>query len=189
MMQSAHMEFNSSDEFGEWRCVPGLEDSLYVSDKGYVWQKVRHGRWVPPRLCKADIYGYVKFKHSGKHYKVHRLVALAFLGPAPSRSFTVDHINGNKSDNRVQNLRWASKSTQCSNQRAPKRRRDASAIWMWRVADDRSTGRRFESSTEAAAATGVYSSNIGKVLNGTYSHTGGWRAERCSPTDLSLIHI
>ena len=37
---------------------------------------------------------------------VHRLVALAFIGPAPSRIHEINHKNGIKTDNRVDNLEW-----------------------------------------------------------------------------------
>ena len=45
---------------------------------------------------------------------VHHAVALAFL-PNPEGHPTIDHKNRDKTDNRVENLRWASYSLQCSN--------------------------------------------------------------------------
>jgi len=52
---------------------------------------------------------------------LHRLVAFAFLGPPPTVKHTVDHIDGNKSNNVPHNLRWASKSEQCFNRKNPEK--------------------------------------------------------------------
>lgn len=40
--------------------------------------------------------------------------------PCPGEGYTVDHINNNPSDNRISNLKWASKKEQCLNQRTKK---------------------------------------------------------------------
>lgn len=41
--------------------------------------------------------------------RVHRIVATAFYGPAPTKEHVVDHKNTNKQDNRAENLRWITK--------------------------------------------------------------------------------
>lgn len=51
--------------------------------------------------------GYKQVSYQGKNYRVHRLVAEAFI-PNPDNKPTVDHINQRRDDNRVENLRWAS---------------------------------------------------------------------------------
>ena len=55
--------------------------------------------------------------HKKKGQRVHRLVALAFLGSPPSTKHSVDHINRQRDDNRVVNLRWATARQQCHNRR------------------------------------------------------------------------
>lgn len=62
--------------------------------------------------------GYVVLGVDGKHYKAHRLAWLYFHGEMPTAE--LDHINLNKSDNRVENLRLASRSQNRSNTRAYK---------------------------------------------------------------------
>lgn len=49
-------------------------------------------------LCKCGVK---------THYLVHRIVATNFIG-APPEGFVANHINGNKKDNRVENLEWCS---------------------------------------------------------------------------------
>lgn len=48
----------------------------------------------------------------GPRIGVHQLVAYVFLGFPPTMLHTVDHINSEARDNRVDNLRWASLSEQ-----------------------------------------------------------------------------
>ena len=61
---------------------------------------------------KSGRYASVKFH--GKVYHVHRLVAETFI-QNPENKPTVDHINRNRFDNRVENLRWATQKEQIDN--------------------------------------------------------------------------
>lgn len=58
--------------------------------------------------------GYYVYTSNGKQYRVHRLIAEAFI-PNTDNKPTVDHINRIRTDNRVSNLRWASLSEQKNN--------------------------------------------------------------------------
>ena len=49
------------------------------------------------------------FRAFGKRHYLHRLVAEAFISN-PSGKLEVNHINGNKLDNRAENLEWATRS-------------------------------------------------------------------------------
>ncbi|MBN8978142.1 MAG: HNH endonuclease [Rhizobiales bacterium] len=54
--------------------------------------------------------GYVRVhfcrNNVARIYAVHKVVADAFLGPKPAGKPSIDHINGDRADNRVENLRY-----------------------------------------------------------------------------------
>lgn len=50
-------------------------------------------------------YLYTSLGSNGKLF-VHRLVCLAFFGEPPDKDYVVNHKNGNKKDNRIDNLEW-----------------------------------------------------------------------------------
>lgn len=95
----------------EWRPVVGWEDRYAVSDWGRVkrvagGQGARKGHIRKLSICKQG-YKYVGLQHNKyrKTYKVHRLVAAAFIGPCPD-GHEVNHKNGVKDDNRPANLEY-----------------------------------------------------------------------------------
>lgn len=61
--------------------------------------------------CDKDKYLIVCLSNNGKHknYKVHRLVAEAFI-LNPNNKLEINHINGDKSNNIVTNLEWCTSS-------------------------------------------------------------------------------
>ena len=81
-----------------------VNDNYLVSNLGRVIGK--NGKVLKPYLSST---GYLKVcleKH--KQVYVHRLVAMAFCENQSETNCVVDHINGNKTDNRAENLEWVS---------------------------------------------------------------------------------
>jgi hypothetical protein len=76
-------------------------------------------------------HGYRSIGVLGREYLAHRLAWLYVYGDWPSK-FT-DHINLNKLDNRITNLRAASKSQNSANRRAPKSNTSGfkGVCWSW----------------------------------------------------------
>ena len=85
--------------------VKGYEGLYEVDESGVVYS-VRRNRSLNPIKMKSG-YSYVHLCN-GKNTKlarIHRIVASAFI-PNTENKPQVNHINGDKSDNRVNNLEW-----------------------------------------------------------------------------------
>lgn len=84
-----------------------LSPNYEVSDTGEVRRLTARTSTKAGRLLRPWLRcGYPCVEINGKFVSVHRLVATVFLPPDPLRS-EVNHKNGVRTDNRVENLEWA----------------------------------------------------------------------------------
>lgn len=95
----------------EWRDIPGYEGLYEISEYGDVRRMVNRHQYKAGELLSHKIsrYGYhrvsIQVQHAIGQYMIHRLVALAFIGPCPE-GCEVNHKDLDKSNNHYSNLEY-----------------------------------------------------------------------------------
>ena len=143
----------------EWKTVEidnVIYDDYEVSTKGRVrninYRNTGTVRVLKPQLDMKDYYFISIWKDEEKRtFRVHRLVATMFI-PNPYNLPQVDHINRNRHDNSVENLRWVSRQQNMNN--AGKRIRCVE------------TGEIFDTMAQASRKMNIDLSNLSKHLRG-----------------------
>ena len=149
-----------------------------IDETGHIWSHLR-GRWLK---C-TDQRGYVSalLRKNGKaHFvKVHRLVAEAFI-PCVEGKTQINHLNGNKKDNRIENLEWVDAGENIRHvwrtglSTFSEENRKAVSIRSSKPVRNLSSGEVFSSAREASLSLGFYRTTIslaiklGTRAGGTY---------------------
>ena len=179
-----------------WKPIAGTKGFIEVSNQGRVRSLLRG----EPRVLKtqADNKGYhrirVTIEREKMSYKVHREVAKAFI-PNPDNLPQVNHKDGNKSNNAVDNLEWISNRDNAHHaienglwknvlegSRKENESRKRPVIGYY-TTENSCGSRYFESISEAERIIG--SRHIVDVLKGRRSHVKGWtfRYEEVMPNE------
>lgn len=168
--------FDRLNEF--WLPIPGFERYL-ISNLGRVFSKITNRVMKPSK----DGGGYLQvklWKNGGVYPKrVNRLVLEAFC-PTADSTLQANHINGIKTDNRLENLAWVTASDNIRHSvyqlgnthgRKPKT--------IGKFDKDGKLLAIYRSTYEASRETGVQQGNIWRCARNLprYSHAGGyvWR--------------
>lgn len=143
--------------------IEGYPD-YFITSCGRVWSfksnKFLKLKKQKTGYCYVDLYN----ENGQTRFYIHRLVAEAYISN-PSNFDTVDHIDFNKENNNVNNLRWMSRSENTRRKKNPKRVRCIE------------TGEIFDSLAEAARAVGRDRTNICSCLKGRQKTCGGFHWE------------
>ena len=157
-----------------WRSIAGFEGLYEVSDRGRV-KSLCDKRGIRIRKLVPDKYGYltVSLKKNGKYYcfKVHRLVAMAFI-PNPLNHPQVNHMDENKKNNDASNLEWC--TARYNNLYMDKYKCSNIPV---RSLDESGAAHTYESIRMAAKETGTNETCISMVLHGRRKKAGGYKWE------------
>lgn len=152
--------------------MPGYGGQVQASNLGRLRVVRCYTRILKPFKNRNDyLIGTVSIDGKRIRHGVHRFVAEAFL-PNPEGKEQVNHINGNKSDNRPENLEW---STVQENNLHRCRVLGYGGGRAERPVVCLDTGEWFPSMTAAAKAMGIPVHYILKVCKGYRNSTRGMR--------------
>lgn len=143
--------------------IDGYEGLYAITSCGKVWS-YRTKKFLKPAKMKN---GYLRVglckDNKQKFFYVHRLVSETYI-PNPENLETVDHIDGNKEHNYINNLRWLSREDNT---------RRAQNIKVKSI----ETGKVFDSMKIAEKEMNLRQGSLSTVYTGRQKTTGGYHFE------------
>lgn len=92
-----------------WKPILGYEDYFEISSSGIVRRLSNNKILKPHKTYKGYLRIALCVNKVSKKYTIHRLVALTFIDNPENKEF-VNHIDGNKLNNNVNNLEWSTRN-------------------------------------------------------------------------------
>ena len=168
-----------------WKDIEGYEGYYMVSNMGNVkslertvWYNGGHYK-KSERILKADKEGSGYYQvwlcKDGKRdrYKVHRLVAQAFI-PNPNNLPFINHRDENKQNNCMENLEWCSRSYNNTYNGRAKKVGKKNSKPVYSISKESGLVTYWESAKEAERILGISSSHICSCCKGKLNSCGGF---------------
>ena len=167
----------------EWKNFPVIDGRSFSKYEVSSLGQIRNKKTKYVFSVKPSSFGYVRGNFpddDGKIKKMHfhTIVTRAFIGDPESDNLTVDHINRDRSDNKVSNLRWATIEQQKDNSDRSKAGGRGQPIIQYTM--DMEEIKRWPSIITASRELGINNSHITQVCKGRLEKFGGfkWAYER-----------
>lgn len=150
-----------------WKDIRGYEGLYAITSCARVWSYRKNIFLTPDQ--KPVGYFYVNLRNDGKYerFYIHRLVADAFI-PNPENKPMINHINGIKTDNRIENLEWCTRSENAYHAHRTKLINTAREVLCIEL------NRTFPSVASAAKELNLQPARIVDCCKGRRAKTGGY---------------
>ena len=163
-----------------WKDIKGYEGLYQISNFGNV-KRIQSNKYIKPHNEKGYIRVALCKNNKVKHLYLHRLIATAFI-PNPENKSDVNHKDGNKMNNKINNLEWTTRKENMNH---------AKDTGLWKFTDNMKKGldqskpvyqydrqyhliNNYPSVIQASLITGINHGNICSCCEGRRKTAGNY---------------